>query len=170
MWDNDLLLRDNFGELEKQVQGVHEEKVREKNVRDACKLMRLVTNENSSVHGNLEAALGTVEEAERQNEAQLQHPVVDWCLHNGWISEETTMWKLLAMIERGLILAPSGQHLTCSKHHKQLWNFDLCWQHFTVSKTDHLDESSIDELAAGIERSHRDEVERVSTVLQRHYG
>ena len=170
MWDDDQLLHANSGECEKHVQAVQEQKAKEKHARDACKITRLITSEDSSVHGNLEAALGTVEEAERQNQAQLEHPVVDWCLHNGWLSEETKKWKLLAMIERGLILAPSGQHLTCSKHSKQLWSFTLCWEHFTVTKTEHLEESSLDDLAEGIERSHRDEVDGVSTVLQRHYG
>ena len=171
MSDDDSLLHGNNGELQKHLEAVHAEKVILKNARDACRLSRLVTCQHSSVHGDLEAALATAEEADRKLEAQLEHPVVDWCQHNGWILDLPQLCKVTAMIERGLTLALSGQHLICNHHGTQLHTLDLCWQHFTVTNNDHLqEEPSIATLAETIERSHLDEGHGVSTVLQRHYG
>ena len=88
-----------------------------------------------------------------------------------WCREESRQWQLLAMIERGVMIAPGGAFLTCVHHKKHLHSFDACWEHFTASNTWHLRElPSIHDLAENIHRSHTDEATEGSSALQRYFG
>ena len=94
--------------------------------------------------GSLSIALGSV----RQQQAQ---KVMDWCYNRGWLNEEEKRWKLLAMIQRGLIVHISGTCLTCSQHNKPIHSFHSCQHHFSMVKNTHSGETpSLDELAEDI--------------------
>ena len=103
-------------------------------------------------------ALGSV----RQQNAQ---KVMNWCYNRGWLDEDERLWKLLAMIQRGLIMDVSSNYLTCSYHNQPMHTFDSCLHHFCTSKQNwHGRETpSLDELAKDIR-------ENSTSVLQRYSG
>ena len=116
--------------------------------RDCCRLQSLIQGKNTEVHGNLKAALGVIEAEAESVPQQQEHAVMNWCRDKGWLRPENRQWKLLAMIQRGLVVHDSVDCLTCLHHNKQLHGFDACVSHFTVVKNFHQNEApSLDDQA-----------------------
>ena len=89
--------------------------------------------------------------------------VVDWCYNRGWLSEDGRRWKLLAMIQRGLMVDASDTYLTCFYHHREMQTFDACLHHFSMARCHNGERPSLHELAEDIRRSG-------TSVLQRYSG
>ena len=114
-----------------------------------------VENENTTT-----SSTSTIIPSVRRQHAQA---VVDWCYNRGWLSEDGRRWKLLAMIQRGLMVSASDTYLTCSYHHREMHTFDACLHHFSVARGHNRERPSLHELAEDIRRSG-------TSVLQRYSG
>ena len=126
------------------------------------------------MHGNLRAALGVLEAEAESVPQQQEHAVMNWCRDKGWLKPEDRQWKLLAMIQRGLVVHDSVDCLTCLHHNKQLHGFE-CVRHFTVVNNFHQNEApSLHHLAENIEinvqNEQADEATGGSAVLTRYFG
>ena len=102
---------------------------------------------------------------------QQEEDALNWCRDKGWLTIEEQQWKLLAMIQRGLVLYSTEDCLTCIHCPKQLWSFDHAVQHFTVVKNIHRhDRPCLQELADNIETQHLDATTGGVDVLSRFFG
>ena len=118
-------------------------------------LQRLLVRNESIGMSLLSAGLGSTSIALGSVQQQQAQKVMDWCYNRGWLNEEERRWKLLAMIQRGLIVHVSDIYLTCSHHNKQFDSFHSCQHHFSMVKNIHSGETpSLDELAKHIRENY----------------
>ena len=143
----------------------------QQNVRDCCKLQMLVEGDVTSRRPSLDKAFGVLRAEINCRQEQIEHEVMNWCHNKGWLRNEKKQWTVLAMVQRGLKVHESGDHLTCLHHKQQLHTFDNCVFHYTEKKCFHRDEApSLEDLAANIENEHTDTVIGETAVLERFYG
>ena len=120
--------------VEKRLDALRTELQTAKMARDSRRLQLLVEGDNSAMHGDLHAALGVIDADDRSVHELQQHSVMNWCRDRGWLRKEDNEWRLLAMIQRGLVIDSDGTFLTCAHHRKQMHGFDECLKHVSEYK------------------------------------
>ena len=143
----------------------------QQHARDCCKLQMLVEGDITSRRPCLDKAFGVLRAEVNSRQEEVEHEVMNWCHNKGWLRNEKRQWTVLAMVQRGLKVHESGEHLCCLHHKQQLHTFDNCVFHYTEKRCFHRDEApSLEDLAANIENEHADTVMDETAILERFYG
>jgi hypothetical protein len=171
MCEDDAILSADNHLVERRLDAVRKTVDIAQSARESHRLQVLVEGDNVAMHGDLQAALGVIDAEAETVRQQRDHVVMNWCRDRGWFTLEENEWKVLAMIHRGLIVDSSGTFLTCVHHKTQLHGFDLCRNHFTVTKNCHLhDNPCLNELADNIKSGRFDETDDGASVLRSYFG